>query len=359
MERRYLILTVNPGSTSTKIAVFKNAKSVFLKTIRHSSENLEKFERITDQFHFRKDMVIRELEDSEVDINQLSAVVGRGGLIKPVESGVYEVNEAMVNDLREAGRGEHASNLGGLIAMDIAESLPDARAFIADPVVVDEMQEVARLSGHPYFQRRSIFHALNQKAIARSHTKTLDRDYEDLNLIIAHLGGGISVGAHKKGRVIDVNNALDGDGPLSPERTGGLPVGQLAELCYSGDYSYEEVKKMIKGQGGLVAYLDTNDAYEVELMVRDGNEKARLVQDAMSYQIAKEIGALSAVLSGEVDSIILTGGIAHNPMVVDYVRSMVRFIAPVAIYPGEDEMQALAENGLRVLQGKEQTKKYE
>jgi len=359
MERRYLILAVNPGSTSTKIAVFKNAKSVFLKTIRHSSENLEKFERITDQFHFRKDMVIRELEDSEVDINQLSAVVGRGGLIKPVESGVYEVNEAMVNDLREAGRGEHASNLGGLIAMDIAESLPDARAFIADPVVVDEMQEVARLSGHPYFQRRSIFHALNQKAIARSHTKTLDRDYEDLNLIIAHLGGGISVGAHKKGRVIDVNNALDGDGPLSPERTGGLPVGQLAELCYSGDYSYEEVKKMIKGQGGLVAYLDTNDAYEVELMVRDGNEKARLVQDAMSYQIAKEIGALSAVLSGEVDSIILTGGIAHNPMVVDYVRSMVRFIAPVAIYPGEDEMQALAENGLRVLQGKEQTKKYE
>ncbi|MBS3808107.1 MAG: butyrate kinase [Bacteroidales bacterium] len=359
MERRYIILAVNPGSTSTKIAVYKNAKSVFLKTIRHSSENLEKFERITDQFHFRKDMVIQELGDSEVDINQISAVVGRGGLIKPVESGVYEVNEAMVNDLREASRGEHASNLGGLIAMDIAESLPDARAFIADPVVVDEMQEVARLSGHPYFQRRSIFHALNQKAIARSHTKTLDRDYEDLNLIIAHLGGGISVGAHKKGRVIDVNNALDGEGPLSPERTGGLPVGQLAELCYSGDYSYEEVKKMIKGQGGLVAYLDTNDAYEVELMVRDGNEKARLVQDAMSYQIAKEIGALSAVLSGEVDAIILTGGIAHNPMVVDYVRSMVRFIAPVAIYPGEDEMQALAENGLRVLQGKEQTKKYE
>lgn len=359
MERRYIILAINPGSTSTKIAVFKNAKSVFLKTIRHSSENLEKFECITDQFHFRKNMVLRELEDSEVDINQISAVVGRGGLIKPVESGVYEVNEAMVNDLREGNRGEHASNLGGLIAMDIAESLPDARAFIADPVVVDEMQEVARVSGHPYFQRRSIFHALNQKAIARNHAKSLDRDYEDLNLIIAHLGGGISVGAHKKGKVIDVNNALDGEGPFSPERTGSLPVGQLAELCYSGDYSYEEVKKMIKGQGGLVAYLDTNDAYEVELMVRDGNEKARLVQDAMSYQIGKEIGALSTALSGEVDSIILTGGIAHNPMLVDYVRSMVRFIAPVAIYPGEDEMKALAENGLRVLQGKEQTREYE
>jgi butyrate kinase len=359
MEKRYIILAINPGSTSTKIAVFKNTKSVFLKTIRHSSENLEQFERITDQFHFRKDVVLKELEDSEVDVNQISAVVGRGGLIKPVESGVYEVNEAMVKDLQEGKRGEHASNLGGLIARDIADSLSDARAFIADPVVVDEMEDVARVSGHPYFQRISIFHALNQKAIARSHAKSLDRDYEDLNLIIAHLGGGISVGAHKKGRVIDVNNALDGDGPFSPERTGSLPVGQLASICYSGDYSFQEVKKMIKGQGGLVAYLDTNDAYEVELMVREGNEKAKLIQDAMSYQIGKEIGAMSSVLSGEVDSIILTGGIAHNPMVVDYVRSMVRFIAPVAIYPGEDEMQALAENGLRVLQEKEESKHYE
>lgn len=359
MEKRYLILAINPGSTSTKIAVFRNSKSVFLKTIRHTSANLEKYERTTDQFHFRKEMILTELKDSELDVNKISAVVGRGGLIRPVESGVYEVNDIMVQELREARRGEHASNLGGLIAMDIAQSLPDARAFIADPVVVDEMNDVARLSGHPYFERRSIFHALNQKAIARSHAKTLDRDYEDLNLIIAHLGGGISVGAHKKGKVIDVNNALDGDGPFSPERTGGLPVGQVASLCYSGDYSYEEVKKMIKGLGGLVAYLDTNDAYEVELMVRDGNEKAKLVQDAMSYQIGKEIGALSAVLNGEVDSIILTGGIAHNPMVVDYVRSMVRFIAPVAIYPGEDEMQALAENGLRVLKGEEQVKIYE
>jgi butyrate kinase len=359
MEKRYLILAINPGSTSTKIAVFRNTKSVFLKTIRHTSANLEQFERITDQFHFRKEMILNELKDSELDVNEISAVVGRGGLIRPVESGVYEVNDTMIQELKEARRGEHASNLGGLIAMDIAQSLPDARAFIADPVVVDEMNDVARLSGHPYFERRSIFHALNQKAIARSHAKTLDREYEDLNLIIAHLGGGISVGAHKKGKVIDVNNALDGDGPFSPERTGGLPVGQFASLCYSGDYSYEEVKKMIKGQGGLVAYLDTNDAYEVELMVRDGNEKAKLVQDAMSYQIGKEIGALSAVLNGEVDSIILTGGIAHNPMVVDYVRSMVRFIAPVAIYPGEDEMQALAENGLRVLKGEETVKQYD
>ena len=302
---------------------------------------------------------LKELEDSEVDPRQISAVIGRGGLIKPVQSGVYEVNDAMETDLREGKRGEHASNLGGLIARDIARSLPDARAFIADPVVVDEMEDVARVSGHPYFQRFSIFHALNQKAIARNHAQSIDRNYEEMNLIVAHLGGGISVGAHRKGKVVDVNNALNGDGPFSPERSGGLPVGQLVDLCFSNDYTQQEIKRMIKGHGGLVAYLDTNDAYEVELMVREGNEKARLIQNAMAYQIGKEIGGMSAVLSGEVDSIILTGGIAHNPMVVDYVRSMVRFIAPVAIYPGEDEMQALAENGLRVLQGYETPKKYE
>ncbi len=359
MEKRYILLAINPGSTSTKIAVFKNTKSVFLKTIRHTSENLQHYDRISDQFHFRKDVVLKELEDSEVDPRQISAVIGRGGLIKPVQSGVYEVNDAMETDLREGKRGEHASNLGGLIARDIARSLPDARAFIADPVVVDEMEDVARVSGHPYFQRFSIFHALNQKAIARNHAQSIDRNYEEMNLIVAHLGGGISVGAHRKGKVVDVNNALNGDGPFSPERSGGLPVGQLVDLCFSNDYTQQEIKRMIKGHGGLVAYLDTNDAYEVELMVREGNEKARLIQNAMAYQIGKEIGGMSAVLSGEVDSIILTGGIAHNPMVVDYVRSMVRFIAPVAIYPGEDEMQALAENGLRVLQGYETPKKYE
>ena len=358
MGKRYLILTINPGSTSTKIAVFRNLKSVFLKNLTHSVEELEKYNRISDQFQYRKDMILGELKESEININEISAVVGRGGLIRPVESGVYEVNDPMRKDLKEGRLGEHASNLGGLIAHDIAESLPNARAFIADPVVVDEMQDVARIAGHPKFERNSIFHALNQKAIARAHGKSIDRNYEDLNLIIAHLGGGISVGAHKKGKVIDVNNALDGDGPFSPERSGSLPVGQLARLCYSGDYSYEEVDKMIKGKGGLVAYLNTNDAYEVELMVHEGNEKAKLIQDALCYQVAKEIGAMSTVLEGEVDAIILTGGIIHNPMVVDYIRSMVRFIAPVAIYPGEDEMQALAENGLRVLKGEAEVREY-
>jgi butyrate kinase len=359
MGKRYQILTINPGSTSTKIAVFRNLKNVFLKTIRHSTENLKAFDRITDQFSYRHEMIMNELKESEIHVEEISAVVGRGGLIRPVESGVYEVNETMLADLREGRQGEHASNLGGLIAHNIAKSLPHARAFIADPVVVDEMQDIARITGHPEFERISIFHALNQKAIARAHAKTIEREYEDLNLIIAHLGGGISVGAHKKGKVIDVNNALDGDGPFSPERSGTLPAGQLARLCFSGEYSYEEVDRMIKGKGGLVGYLGTNDAYEVELRVRDGDQKARQIQDALSYQVAKEIGAMSTVLAGAVDAIILTGGIAHNPMVVDYIRNKVRFIAPVAIYPGEDEMQALAENGLRVLKGETKALIYE
>ncbi|MFP4018207.1 MAG: butyrate kinase [Bacteroidales bacterium] len=354
----YYILTINPGSTSTKIAVFKNAKSAFLKNIKHSTDALKDFEKIADQFHFRKEVILNELKNTDIDTENISAVVGRGGLVKPIESGVYEVNEAMKKDLKDSPLGEHASNLGGLIASDIAESLPNARAFIADPVVVDEMQEVARIAGHPKFKRHSIFHALNQKAIARSHANSLDKKYEDLNLIVVHLGGGVSVGAHKNGKVIDVNNALDGDGPFSPERSGSLPVGQLAKLCFSGEVSYEEVKKIITGQGGLVAYLGTNDAYQVEMMVRNGDDKAKLIQNALAYQVAKEIGSMATVLKGKVDGILLTGGMAHNSLLVDYVRNMVEFIAPLSVYPGEDEMQALAMNGLRVLKGETKPKVY-
>ena len=357
--KRYLILTINPGSTSTKIALFRNLKSVFLKSLYHSIDALGKYKRIGDQYEYRKDLVIKELEDTHLQIEDISAVVGRGGLIRPVKSGTYEINDAMLKDLKEGRLGEHASNLGGLIAYDIAATLPRARAFIADPVVVDEMDDVARIAGHPEFERISIFHALNHKATARSHAKTIDRYYEDLNLIVAHLGGGISVGAHRKGRVIDVNNALDGDGPFSPERSGSLPVGQLIKMCFSEQYSFDEMDNMIKGKGGLIAYLNTNDAYEVELMVRAGDEKAKFIQEALCYQVAKEIGSMSAVLEGQVDAIILTGGIAHNPLVVDYIRSKVHFIAPVAIYPGEDEMHALAENGLRVLKGETKPLQYE
>ncbi len=353
------ILAINPGSTSTKIAVFEEKERIFSQNIKHAAELLSKYPKITDQYHFRKETIRQELKKNEIALETINCVVGRGGLIKPISSGIYRVNEKMKEDLRKGLLGEHASNLGGLIASDVAASIPNVNAYIADPVVVDEMQEVARISGHPKFQRLSIFHALNQKAIARTHAKKMKKKYEEMNLIVAHLGGGISVGAHRLGRVVDVNNALDGEGPFSPERTGSLPVGALVKLCFSGDFSIAEVKKMIKGEGGLVAYLGTNDAYEIEMQVRKGDEKAKFIQDAMSYQIAKEIGALGAVLKGKIDAILLTGGLAKNPLVVQYIEDMVSHLAPVYVYPGEDEMKALALNGLMVLKEEIEAKEYE
>ncbi len=352
------ILAINPGSTSTKVAVYVNNTIIFLKNIPHNVEDLKEFKKISDQFKYRRKIILKELKNAHIELDSIAAIVGRGGLIKPIKSGTYNINEEMKKDLQTGILGEHASNLGGLIADSIAHSLPNAKAYIADPVVVDELEDVARISGHPKFRRISIFHALNQKATARSYARLLNRKYEDLNLIIAHLGGGISVGAHKEGRVIDVNQALDGEGPFSPERTGTLPVGALARLCYEEDIPYPEVKKMITGEGGFVAYFNTNNAYEIELMADGGDEKANLIQDAMSYQVAKEIGAMATVLQGEVDAIILTGGIANNPMVDEYIKKMVSYIAPVVIYPGEDEMHALAMNGLRVLKGEIIPKDY-
>ncbi|WP_372754170.1 butyrate kinase [Labilibaculum sp.] len=357
METRR-ILAINPGSTSTKIAVYQGDKSVFLKNIKHSNEELAQFENISDQFEFRKNIIMKELVDAEIEINFIEAVVGRGGLVKPIESGVYSVNDRLKEDLKIGVLGQHASNLGGLIADNIAQTLPRAKAYIADPVVVDEMIDVARVSGHPEFERVSIFHALNQKAIGRAFAHSIDKKYEDINIIVAHLGGGISVGAHRKGRVIDVNNALDGEGPFSPERSGTLPSGALAKLCFSGLCTLDDVKKMIKGEGGLVAHLGTNDAYEVEQKAKAGDAKAKLIQDAMSYQIAKFIGEMATVLKGDVDGILLTGGIAHNPDLVSYVKEMVSFIAPVLVYPGEDEMKSLALNGYMVLRGEVEVREY-
>jgi len=353
------ILAINPGSTSTKIAVFEGSKQIFLKNIKHSSDEIGKFEKITDQYEFRKNIILQELKNASIEIDTIKIIVGRGGLIKPIPSGVYEVNKAMISDLKVGVLGQHASNLGGLIANDLAKSITDARAFIADPVVVDELQDLARISGHPLFERISIFHALNQKAIARTHAKSQNLNYEDMNLIVAHLGGGISVGAHCKGKVIDVNQALDGEGPFSPERSGTLPVGALAKLCFSGKYTLDEVKKMITGQGGFVAYLGTNDAYEVEKAALAGDEKAKLIHDAMAYQVAKEIGAMSTVLLGKVDGILLTGGIAYGKPFVDEVIKRVSHIAQVYVYPGEDEMQALAMNGLMVLNNEVEVKIYQ
>lgn len=355
MER---ILAINPGSTSTKIAVFEGSKQIFLKNIKHSSNEIGNFLKITDQYEFRKNIILEELKNAAIEVDSIKIVVGRGGLIKPIPSGVYEVNEVMIQDLKVGILGQHASNLGGLIANDIAKSIKSAKAFIADPVVVDEFHDLARISGHPLFERQSIFHALNQKAIAHTYAKSQNRKYEDMNLIVAHLGGGISVGAHQKGKVIDVNQALDGEGPFSPERSGTLPVGALVKLCFSNKYSFVEIARMITGQGGYVAYLGTNDAYEVEKRAKAGDEKAQLIQDAMAYQVAKEIGAMSTVLMGKVDAILLTGGIAYGKPFVDAVIQRVIHLAPVQVYPGEDEMQALALNGLMVLQNEVEVKEY-
>ena len=308
------ILTINPGSTSTKIAVFESEQVVFFKNIKHTVEELNNFKQIADQYEFRKAIIHEELKKSGILLDSIKAVVGRGGMLKPLQSGVYRVNDLMKKELLNGSLRQHASNLGALIADSIAGELPSAQAFIADPVVVDELDDIARVAGHPLFSRISIFHALNQKAIARTHARSINRKYEEMNLIVVHMGGGISVGAHYKGKVIDVNQALDAEGPFSPERSGTLPAGDLVRLCFEGKYSCKEVEKMITGNGGFAAYLGTNDAMQVQEMVDHGNEEAKKLFEAMSYQIAKEIGAAAAVLKGDVDQILLTGGMAYNPV---------------------------------------------
>lgn len=357
MTKLYRLLVINPGSTSTKIAVFDNEKNIFEKTLRHSVEELSNYETIFDQYEFRKNIILETLKENKMDINSLTGIVGRGGLLKPIEGGTYKVNKKMLEDLKVGVQGEHASNLGGIIAHEIAEELK-IESFIVDPVVVDELSDIARISGLKEIERRSVVHALNQKAVARRHAKEKNKEYEDLNLIVVHLGGGVSVGAHKKGKIIDVSNALDGEGPFSPERSGGLPVGDLIKLCYSGEYTIDEMKTMIKGKGGMVSYLDTNDGMEVAKRIADGDEYAELIYHAMAYQVAKEVGSCSAVLKGEVDGILLTGGIAHDKLFTSWIEERVKFISEVYIYPGEDELGALAEGGLRVLKGEEKSKEY-
>ena len=355
----YKLLIINPGSTSTKIAVFQDKECVFKTNIKHSAEEIAPFEHIADQYHFRKDVILSTLKEAGIELNDLSMVVGRGGLLKPLTSGIYEVNEAMKRDLVNSPVGEHACNLGGLIADDIAQSV-GVKAYIADPVIVDEMEEVARFSGHPAFPRMSVFHALNQKMIARQHAAAVGKRYEDLNLIGIHLGGGISVAAHKKGRVVDVNNALNGDGPFTPERSGALPSGPLMNACFSGKYTKKEIDLMLKGQGGFVAYLGTNDAMEVENRVKAGDKEWELVYRAMAYQVAKEVGGLAAsAFSMDVDAIFVTGGMAYDKNFCKILDSHLGKIAPVCVYPGEDEMMALTLNGLMVLNGETVAKIYE
>lgn len=350
------ILVINPGSTSTKIAVYNDEKEILVNTIRHSMEELAKYPRIIDQFEFRKELVLKTLEENNIPF-QFDAIVGRGGLLKPIPGGVYEVNDAMLNDIMHAMR-THACNLGCLLASELAVMLPGCRAFIADPGVVDELDEVARINGSPLMPRITIWHALNQRAIARRYAKEQGKRYEDLNLIVCHLGGGISVGAHQKGRAIDVPNALDGEGPFSPERAGTLPAGNLIDLCFSGKYTQAQLKKMVCGQGGLAAHLGTTDVQAIQKRIDEGDEHARLILEAMIYHIAKAVGGAAVALWGKVDAILLTGGIAYSEYITSRLKERVSFLAPVFIYPGEDELEALALNGLGALRGELPIQEY-
>ncbi|MDQ0231903.1 butyrate kinase [Metabacillus malikii] len=353
----YRVLVLNPGSTSTKIGIFDNERSVYEKMIDHDRKTINETTSVTENCKYRTQAILETLDWEGINISKISAVCGRGGLLRPIQGGTYLVNELMLEDLRNGFAGQHPSNFGGIIAFDIASRLNIA-SYIVDPVVVDEMEPIAKISGLPSIERRSIFHALNQKAVARRVASEIHKKYEDLNLIVTHMGGGITVGVHKNGRVIDVNNGLHGDGPFSLERAGSVPSGDLLSLCYSGEYSRDEMMTQIIGNAGLIGYLGTSDVSKIEKMIEDGNKSANLIYSAMAYQIAKEIGAASAVLQGAVEAIVLTGELAHSEKFVKEISSYVDWIADVHVYPGENELQALAEGALRILRGEEKVKMY-
>lgn len=350
------ILAINPGATSTKIAVYEEEVLFFKKTVEHSAQDLTKFDSVFDQYEYRLDLILQALKEDNTELETLAAIVGRGGLLKPLAGGTYLVNEKMVDDLKKAERGEHASNLGAVIASNLANQL-NIPAFIVDPVSVDEIEPVARISGLADFERISLSHALNMKAIARKAAKEMGKKYEELNLIIVHLGTGVSVSPHKKGKMIDVNNAK-ADGPFSPDRTGGLPLDQLIEMCFSGKYTYKEVKEKISGKGGLYSYFGTKDVREIEAMASNGDKKADIVLDALAYQVAKEVGAMATVLMGEVDKILLTGGIAYSQRIVNDIIKRIKFIGPIEVMPGEEELESLAFGALRVMRGEEKASTY-
>ena len=350
-------LIINPGSTSTKIGVFEDETLLIEETLRHSTEEISKYATNFDQKDFRKNIIIDLLKSKEFDVKSLGMVVGRGGMLKPIPGGTYACTDALVKDLEVGVSGQHASNLGGILAMEIADEI-GVPSFIVDPVVVDELMPIARYSGVPELPRVSIFHALNQKAVAKRYAKETGKKYEDLNLIVVHMGGGVSVGPHKNGKVIDIFNALDGDGAFSPERSGAVPVGALVKMCFSGEYTQAEVYKKLVGNGGFNAYVGTNDMRDVEKMVNEGNEKAAEVRDAFILQMSKNIGAMATVLEGKVDQIIVTGGIAYDKYVVAKLKERCEWIAPFTVYPGEDELLALVQGGLRVLNGEEEAKNY-
>lgn len=356
---KHLVLVINPGSTSTKIAIYRGMEPEVELSLQHSTEELAQFKGVFDQYEWRRDIILKTLADNNIDINSLSAVIGRGGLLsprEPLQSGVYEVSEQMIEELR-CCTPQHASNLGAVIASEIA-SRCGVKAYIADPIVVDERLEMAKVTGIKEIRGRSIWHALNQKATARRYADEIGRRYEDLNLVVVHMGGGISVAAHKAGRVIDCNNALDGEGPIAPERAGTIPAGALIDLCYSGRYSHAEARALIVGKGGLVSLTGSSSMIEIPQRVANGDKEAELALDTMIYGIIKHIGQMAAAMRGEVDAILLTGGIAHSRLVTDRISDYCRFIAPIEIYPGENELQSLAMNAIRVLAGQIEAKKY-
>lgn len=350
-------LIINPGSTSTKIGVFEDETLLFEETLRHSTEEISQFATIVDQKDFRKKIITNLLAEKNFDMKSLNVVVGRGGMLKPIPGGTYAVTDELLNDLKIGVQGQHASNLGGILAREIGDEL-SIPSFIVDPVVVDELQPVARYSGVPELPRTSVFHALNQKAVAKRYAKEIGKPYESLRLIVVHMGGGVSVGAHIDGKVVDVFNALDGDGAFSPERAGAVPSGALIKLCFSGKYTEKEVYGKVVGKGGFNAYLGTNDMREVTKMANAGDEKAAVVKQAFIYQVAKDIGSMACVLHGKVDQIIVTGGIAYGTDVVDALKEAAEWIAPFTVYPGEDELLALAQGAIRVLNGEEKAMEY-
>lgn len=357
-----LILVINPGSTSTKVAVYHDEQPVFSHDILHSQEELNGFSGVMAQQDYRREAILEVLRQQNAPL-AFNAIVARGGLSRAVESGVYEVNDVMLEEIRNV-KHKHACDLGCLIAHDIAllvnknhfGGLPTCKAYIADPGCVDEMAQEAHVSGLPELPRICIWHALNQKAICRRFASEQGKKYEEMNLIVCHLGGGISIAAHDHGRAVDANNALDGEGPFSPERTGSLPAKALVDLCFSGNYSQVQINNLIAGGGGLVAHLGTNNMQEIERRVQQGDEHAQSIVEAMLWHIAKAICSEGAVLCGQVDAILLTGGMSHSTLVVEGLKKRIAWLAPVHVYAGQQEMQALAENALAVLRGERQAK---
>ena len=350
-------LIINPGSTSTKIGVFEDETLLFEETLRHSTEEIAQYASIVDQKDFRKKIITDLLKEKDFDIKSLGMVVGRGGMLKPIPGGTYEVTDDLLEDLKIGKQGQHASNLGGILAREIADEI-GVPSYIVDPVVVDELAPVARYSGVKELPRTSVFHALNQKAVAKRYAKESGKAYDSMNLIVVHMGGGVSVGAHEKGKVIDVFNALDGDGAFSPERAGAVPSGALIKMCFSGEYTEKEVYSKIVGKGGFNSYLGTNDMRNVIKMIEEGNEEAKAMFDAFIFQVTKDIGSMACVLNGKVDQIIVTGGIAYNAKVIEALKEKAGWIAPFTVYPGEDELLALVQGGLRVLNGEEKAMEY-